>query len=95
MLQQTLRSVAPRPHTLILRMRDVPAVDSTGIAALESFLAQCRKRKIRVVLCEIREQPRKALEKAGFLAAVGADSLVAELGDALELAERRAAEGGK
>ncbi|WP_062326737.1 SulP family inorganic anion transporter [Treponema endosymbiont of Eucomonympha sp.] len=94
MLQQTLRSVAPRPHTLILRMRDVPAVDSTGIAALESFLAQCRKRKIRVVLCEIREQPRKALEKAGFLAAVGADSLVAELGDALELAERRTAEGG-
>jgi SulP family sulfate permease len=42
MLQNTLRGLAKSPRVLILRMRDVPTIDSTGITALESFLVQCQ-----------------------------------------------------
>jgi SulP family sulfate permease len=66
-------------------MRDVPVIDSTGIAALESFMIQCRHRKIRLILCEIRPQPRKALEKSGFAAQLGALSIVPTLDDAIEM----------
>jgi SulP family sulfate permease len=90
-LQHTLRGVARKPQVFILRMRDVPAVDSTGIAALESFLAQCRRGKVQLILSEMREQPRKALEKAGFIAELGADNVRDTLEEALKAAEPYAA----
>jgi SulP family sulfate permease len=86
MLQNILRKVAKTPQFLILRMQAVPVIDSTGIAALESFLIQCRRRKINLILCEIREQPKKILEKAGFISDLGEDCMVSDLEDALERA---------
>ncbi|AEF80580.1 SulP family inorganic anion transporter [Leadbettera azotonutricia] len=82
-LQRILMGIEKKPKTFVLRMRDVPAVDSTGIAALESFLAQCRHRKINLILCEIREQPRKALEKSGFIEELGPANLCGTLEEAL------------
>ncbi|MDR2397847.1 MAG: STAS domain-containing protein [Spirochaetaceae bacterium] len=87
MLQKTLRKVAKTPQFLILRMRAVPVIDSTGIAALESFIVQCRRRKIEFLLCELREQPRKTLEKAGFIADLGSERIIPSLEEALALAE--------
>ena len=84
MLQNTLRHLSKTPQKIILRMRSVPAVDSTGIAALESFLMSCRKQKIRLVLTECGAQPRHALEKAGFIDALGAENCTATLDDAVE-----------
>ena len=85
-LQRILRSVAKKPRAFILRMRDVPAVDSTGIAALESFLAQCRRSKIRLILCEVRKHPLQTLKKAGFIDEIGE----ANVSESLEAAFRRA-----
>jgi SulP family sulfate permease len=64
-------------------MRDVPAVDATGIIALESFLDECRSRKIRLFISEIREQPKKALEKAGFVANLDAENMAVTLEEAI------------
>jgi SulP family sulfate permease len=91
-LQHVLRGVAKKPRAFILRMRDVPAVDSTGITALESFLAQCRQDKIGLFISEIRDQPKKALEKAGFINEIGADHILNTLEEALKEAELRSAE---
>ncbi|GMO52037.1 MAG: sulfate permease [Termitinemataceae bacterium] len=84
MLQNTLRQVAKTPKKIILRMRAVPAIDSTGIAALESFLINCRKQKIRLLISEIREQPKKALEKDGFAADLGEENFAQTLEEAVE-----------
>ncbi|GHV69861.1 sodium-independent anion transporter [Spirochaetia bacterium] len=86
-LQRTLRSVAKSPRALVLRMRDVPAVDSTGINALESFLDQCHRGKTALVLSEVRDQPRRALEKAGFITELGAGNVCGTLEAALKRAE--------
>ena len=86
-LQRVLRSVAKKPHAFILRMRDVPAIDSTGIAALESFLAQCRHGKIRLILCEMREHPRQALKKAGFIDEIGEANISPSLEEAFRRTE--------
>jgi SulP family sulfate permease len=85
MLQNILRKVAKTPRALILRMRDVPVIDSTGITALESFLIQCRHRKIRLILCEIRTQPKKALEKSGFFNDLGTENTAEALEDAVDM----------
>jgi SulP family sulfate permease len=84
MLQNTLRHLAKAPKTVILRMRAVPAIDSTGIAALESFLMNCRNKKIRLIITEICPQPKSALEKAGFTAACGHENFIATLDEAIE-----------
>jgi SulP family sulfate permease len=84
MLQNTLLHLAKAPKTVILRMRAVPAIDSTGIAALESFLMNCHSRKIRLVITEIRSQPKNALEKSGFAAACGHENFFPTLEEAIE-----------
>jgi SulP family sulfate permease len=89
MLQNILRQVSKAPRLLILRMANVPAVDSTGITALVSFLTQCKKQKIRLVFTELREQPHKALEKAGFLDSLGKENIVPTVEDAIEQDEAR------
>ncbi|MDR0383543.1 MAG: STAS domain-containing protein, partial [Spirochaetaceae bacterium] len=83
MLQSTLLRLAKAPKVIILRMRAVPAIDSTGIAALESFLMNCKKRKIRLVITEICRQPRLALEKSGFMDDCGQENFIDTLEDAL------------
>jgi SulP family sulfate permease len=85
MLQNILRQISKTPRLMILRMADVSAVDSTGIAALESFFTQCKRRKIRLVFTELREQPRKALEKAGFLKDLGKENIVSTVEEAIDL----------
>lgn len=89
MLQNTLRHIAKTPQALILRMHEVPAIDSTGIAALESFLIQCRRRKIRLIITEIHGQPKKALEKAGFINTLGTEYLVQTLEEAVQKADKK------
>jgi SulP family sulfate permease len=89
MLQNVLRNVSKAPRLFVLRMANVPAVDSTGITALESFLTQCRKRKTRLILTELRDQPRKALEKAGFLDSLGKENITSTVEDAIALDESR------
>jgi SulP family sulfate permease len=84
MLQNTLLRLDKAPKTVILRMRAVPAIDSTGIAALESFLLNCRKRKIRLIITEICPQPKAALTKAGFTENCGPENFIATLNEALE-----------
>ncbi|HOK00161.1 MAG TPA: sulfate permease [Termitinemataceae bacterium] len=86
-LQDTLMTLEKKPRVFILQLAQVPAIDSTGIAALESFLRYCKKHHISLLLCEIREQPRRALEKAGFIQELGEEYLCSTLDEALKKAE--------
>jgi SulP family sulfate permease len=87
MLQTTLRALPPTTRVIVLRMRDVPVIDASGIAALESFMMQCKIRKVTLILSEIREQPRKALRKYGFIANLGTNNLKDTVEEALDAAE--------
>jgi SulP family sulfate permease len=54
-------------HTVIINMDDVPAIDATGLVALESAIQSLNASGIKVVLIGVRPQPRRALTKAGFV----------------------------
>ena len=53
-------------HTVIIDLEDVPAIDATGLVALETTLSRLNGHGIKVVRSGVRTQPRKALTKAGF-----------------------------
>jgi SulP family sulfate permease len=85
MLQDTLRKVSKTPKKIILRMRNVPAIDSSGIAALESLLLDCKKNKVTLIITEVHDQPRSALLKSGFFEQIGERNVTDSLDDALEV----------
>jgi SulP family sulfate permease len=82
-LKDVMSEIAKPPRLLILRMRDVPAIDATGIHALEQIAKKCRAQGTALVLSEIREQPRLALRRAQKLELFAAvvDTLDEALGD--------------
>ncbi|MDR1230342.1 MAG: STAS domain-containing protein [Spirochaetaceae bacterium] len=86
-LHTTIRTVPKTTRAIVLRLRDVPAIDASGIAALEFFLAQCKVRNITLLLSEIREQPEKALRKYGFVSSLGANNVKDTIEEALDAAE--------
>jgi sulfate permease, SulP family len=61
-----------KPQIIILRMDQVPFVDSSGASALEAFARQAHRDGTRLILCELREQP------AAFLARYGAKFMDAQ-----------------
>ncbi len=74
-LEHILESIQQRMDTIVLRMGRVPFVDSTGIEALEELHAEFSKRKVRLVLCEVRQNVAEKLTRAGFLQRVGAANI--------------------
>lgn len=58
-----LSGVVDMPREFILRMRDVPMMDATGVGALKSFIQRCNRAGCKVVLTELQYQPRTILAK--------------------------------
>lgn len=73
-------------NVLILRMRNVPAMDITGLDALEEALATCQKRNIHLLLSHVNEQPMRVMEKAGFVEKLGAENFCENIDAALKRA---------
>ncbi len=63
---EALTRVEGGVHTVIMDLEDVPAIDATGLVALETTIERLNSQGIKVVLSGVRPQPRRALAKAGF-----------------------------
>jgi sulfate permease, SulP family len=86
-LNDVLREIAKPPKVLIIRMRDVPAIDATGIHALEQMVKKCHHQGTTVILSEMRTQPLRAIVRAGKLELFGGR---ANLAKTLDIALERA-----
>lgn len=87
-LRDVLTEIEGKPRVLILRMRHVPAIDATGIHALEQMVKRCRHENILLILSEIREQPLDTIIRAGKLEALGGrNAMAGSLETALNLAD--------
>lgn len=71
-------------HTVIIDLEDVPAIDATGLVALESTVSRLNRAGAKVVLSGVRAQPRRALAKAGFRDETGKLEITDNTGDTLE-----------
>ena len=70
-------------NVLILRMRDVPAMDITGLESLEEAYKTCQKKGIHLLLSHVNEQPRHVMEKAGFVEKLGEENFCENIDVAL------------
>ena len=53
-MRNVMSEVSKPPRILILRMRYVPAIDATGLHALEELAKKCRKSGTKLILSELR-----------------------------------------
>jgi SulP family sulfate permease len=86
MLRDRLGEAAVTPRVLILRLRHVPAIDSTGLHALREVIERRRRDGTLVILSDVHAQPVVALERSGLYDALGEDNVHGNLDDALNRA---------
>ncbi|MBQ3885972.1 MAG: STAS domain-containing protein [Ruminococcus sp.] len=72
---------------LIIRMRNVPAVDATGVESLTRIVKRCEKHNVKVVFSHVNEQPMHAMEKSGLYKRVGKGNFCSHIDTALVRAE--------
>jgi SulP family sulfate permease len=85
--KDALAELGRKPKVLILRMRHVPVMDSTGLRALEDVVGRCLHDGTAVILSGVRPQPRELIERGGLLAKVGAENVVEDFDAALRRAD--------
>jgi len=92
-LKDVLSEVSKKPKVLILRMRHVPAVDATGLHALEQLYDRCRKEGIVFLMSEVQSQPMRAIIRSRRLPLFGRRNLSKTFEHALETARDVLASG--
>jgi SulP family sulfate permease len=86
--KDTLAEVSKKPKVLIIRMRNVPAIDSTAIHALRDLIRRTRKDGTMVLLSDVHAQPLIALGRSGLLDEIGEAYLSGNIDDALDAARK-------
>lgn len=84
--KDTIAHIGGNPKVLIIRMRAVLALDSTGMQALMSVVKRCREGGTTVFLADVHMQPLVALTGSAVLTEIGQENVFANLDDALDRA---------
>jgi SulP family sulfate permease len=84
--KDTLAQIAGKPKVLIIRMRDVLLLDSTGMHALKDVAHRSRKDGTVVLLSDVHMQPLVALTGSLVLEEIGPENVFSNLDDALQRA---------
>ena len=84
--RDSMRFIENPPKVLIIRVRNVPAIDGTGIHALEEVYNNSKKKGTELILSGVHTQPLMALEQSGFLKVIGENNVLGNIDDSLDRA---------
>jgi SulP family sulfate permease len=71
---------------VVLRLRNMTAIDATGLHALEQLADRLKQSGRTLLLCGALPQPRRMLHRADFVEHVGEDNILPHINAALERA---------
>ena len=74
------------PPIVILRLRNMTALDATGLRAFEDLADALRRSGRQLLLCGARHQPATLMARADFHRHVGDENICAHIQDALQRA---------
>jgi SulP family sulfate permease len=74
------------PEIVVLRLRNMTALDATGLRAIEELAVAMQQSGRCLILCGARHQPARLIARADFHRHVGDANICANLHDALERA---------
>jgi len=79
--------ISELPPVVILRLRNMTAIDATGLQALEDLADRLHASGRTLILCGAREQPARLMRQAEFEHHVGRENICANILEALTRAE--------
>jgi SulP family sulfate permease len=82
-LESALKRLKQEPEVLILRMRNVMAMDATGLNALEDLYDRLHRKGKHLILSRPHAQPLLVMGNAGFLERLGDENVCADIDQAL------------
>jgi len=82
-LKVILEDVASLPPIVVLRLRNMTALDATGLRAIEEVVDALHRAGRDVLLCGARFQPAELIARADFHRHVGDDNICTNIGQAL------------
>ena len=77
------RRIAELTPIVVLRLRNMNAIDATGLQAFEDLADKLHATGRTLILCGAREQPARVMHKAEFEQRVGRENIRANIEDAL------------
>jgi SulP family sulfate permease len=83
------------PPIIILRLRNMTAIDSTGLQALENFADRVHQSGRELILCGARERPAKRIQESEFHDHVGVENICGSVAEALDRARSVYSEASK
>ncbi|MEX0810331.1 MAG: SulP family inorganic anion transporter [Dongiaceae bacterium] len=86
-LTETLDALVQPPRVFILRMREVPLIDTSGVSALRAFLQRCQSHGTQVIAAGAHRQPQRVLAQIGFRIEPGPLRLADDFAAALRMIE--------
>lgn len=82
-LEEATEELSSFPSIVILRLRNMTALDGTGVYALEIFAERLRASGRTLLLCGARDQPAELLARADFVEEVGRENILPNVQAAL------------
>jgi SulP family sulfate permease len=82
-LGEATKELSSFGDVVILRLRNMTALDATGIHALEQFSDRLRGTGKTLLLCGARDQPSQLISQSGFLEHMGAENVLPHVQAAL------------
>ncbi|MBF0217005.1 MAG: STAS domain-containing protein [Candidatus Omnitrophica bacterium] len=77
------RQVGARPKVRILRFKDVPIIDSTGMQALRSFYNKCKSSNIKLIITGLHVQPLNEMIKSNLYDLIGEENVFGSMKESL------------
>jgi SulP family sulfate permease len=85
-IQPILNELDRLPEVVVLRLRNMTALDATGLRAIEDLAEAMRRSNRHLLLCGARHQPAALIARADFHRHVGDQNICAHIEDALQRA---------
>jgi SulP family sulfate permease len=93
-IDELMQQIPELPPIVILRLRNMTAIDATGLHALERLADQVHATGRGLILCGAREQPQRLMQQSEFEQHVGAENICPNVTEALARAQALYAEIG-
>src|SRR6202453_4064841 len=74
-IDEIISQIPQLPDIVVIRLRNMTALDATGLQALENLVAQVRASGRAIVFCGARQQPQQMIKDAEFHECVGEENI--------------------
>ena len=82
--KEAMKRVEDPPTVRIIRMRNVPAVDATGLHLLRDLVHESKKQKTHLIFSGVHAQPLFAFTQYGLIDEIGEENIFGNIDDSLD-----------